>query len=183
MKSLLLKRYQDEIAPALMKELGLKNIMQVPKIEKISVNVGMGSHLQRMGKKDGTLVVEAIEKITGQKPVVRNSRMSVSNFKLREGMPVGCMTTLRGDIAHNFLDKVINIVYPRVQGFQGVKFNIFDKNGNCSFGFKEHTAFPEISMDDTRNAHGLQITIVFNTSCGKQNKLLLDKLGFPFKKK
>lgn len=183
MKSLLLERYQKEIAPALVKELGLKNVMEVPKIEKIVVNVGMGSHLQRLGKKDGSMVVEAIEQITGQKAVVKNARLSVSNFKLREGMPVGVMSTLRSDRAYNFLDKVINIVYPRVRGFQGVKSNIFDKNGNCSFGFKEHTVFPEVSVEDLRHTHGLQITIVFNSSNADHNKALMDKLGFPFVKK
>jgi large subunit ribosomal protein L5 len=183
MKSLLLERYQKEILPALMKELGLKNVMQVPKIEKIVVNVGMGSHLQKLGKKDGSQVLEAIEQITGQKAVVKKARLSVSNFKLREGMPVGVMTTLRADRAYNFLDKVINIVYPRVRGFQGVKSDIFDKNGNCSFGFKEHTVFPEVSVEDLRHTHGLQITIVFNTANTEHNKALMEKLGFPFQKK
>jgi len=117
MKSLLLKQYLEEVAPKLKKEFGLKNDLQVPRIEKIVVNVGMGSYLQKIGKKDGAEVVENVAKITGQKPVIKHARMSVSNFKLREGMPVGAMVTLRGNQAYNFLDKLINIVYPRVRGF------------------------------------------------------------------
>lgn len=182
MKSLLLDRYQNEIAATLQKEFALKNPMEVTRIEKICINVGMGSHLQRIGKKDGASVEAAIEAISGKKPVVRISRMSVSNFKLREGMPVGVSVTLRDAEAHNFLDKLINVVYPRVQGFRGEKNGIFDKNGNCSVGFKEHTVFPEISVDDSRMIHGVQVTIVMSSSDEKQNKKLLELMGFPFKK-
>ncbi len=182
MKSLLLEKYQKEIAPKLMKELGLKNPMELPRIEKIAVNVGIGSYLQRLGKKDPAEVEEAIAQITGQKPNVRNARMSISNFKLREGMPVGVSVTLRKDAAYNFLDKVINIVFPRVQGFRGVKRKIFDKNGNCAIGFKEHTVFPEINLDDGRRVHGVQATIVFSGSNPDHNLKLLEALGFPFVK-
>jgi large subunit ribosomal protein L5 len=183
MKSNLYQRYQQEIVPLLMKELSLKNPMQVPQIEKISINVGVGSYLQRIGKKDTAEIEEAVATITGQKPVVRRARLSVSNFKLREGMPVGVAVTLRREAAYNFLDKVIHIVFPRVRGFQGVKNNIFDKNGNCSVGFKEHTVFPEISVDDSRKIHGVQLTIVFKGSEKEHNKRLLEAFDFPFKKK
>ncbi len=183
MKSLLLEKYLTEIAPKLMKELGIKNPMELPKIDKIAVNVGIGSYLQRLGKKDTTEIEEAIAAITGQKPNVRNARMSISNFKLREGMPVGVSVTLRRDAAYNFLDKMINIVFPRVQGFRGVKRKIFDTNGNCAVGFKEHTVFPEISVDDSRKVHGVQATIVFSGSNAEHNMKLLEAFNFPFKKK
>jgi len=183
MKSLLLKRYLEEVAPKLKKEFGLKNDFQVPRLEKIVVNVGMGSYLQKIGKKDGADVVENITKITGQKPVVKYARMSVSNFKLREGMPVGTMVTMRGDQAYNFLSKLINIVYPRVRGFEGVKRNIFDKNGNCSVGLSDHTVFPEIELEDVRKVHGVQVTFVFNTKDAEKNMRVLEEFKFPFKKK
>ncbi|MCK5460897.1 50S ribosomal protein L5 [Candidatus Gracilibacteria bacterium] len=182
MKSQLLERYQKEIAPSLMKELSIKNPMELPRIEKIAVNVGAGSYLLRIGKKSPEEVEEAVAKITGQKPVVRSAKKAVSNFKLREGMPVGVSVTLRNEQAYNFLDKVINIVFPRVRGFQGVKRNIFDKNGNCAVGFAEHTVFPEINVDDSRRVHGVQFTIVFSSRNKKHNMKLLENFGFPFKK-
>ena len=182
MKSALYDRYQKEIVPKLMKDLGLKNPMQVPRIEKVCVNVGMGSYLQRLGTKDFSGVESTVTKITGQKPVVRRSRMSVSNFKLRENMPVGISVTLRKDAAYNFIDKVINVVYPRVRGFRGVKTKIFDSSGNCSFGFKEHVVFPEIEVEDVRRVHGVQVTIVTNTNNPEHTRALMDAFGFPFKK-
>jgi len=182
MNSALYDQYQKEIAPKLMKELGLKNPMEVPRITKVCVNVGMGSYLQRLGTKDFSKVEEAVTKITGQKPVVRRARMSVSNFKLRENMPVGISVTLRRESAYNFMDKVINVVYPRVRGFRGVRKNIFDQNGNCSFGFKEHIVFPEIEVDDARKVHGVQVTVVTNTDNPEHARALMEAFGFPFKK-
>jgi len=182
--SLLYERYKKEIAPALKKNLKIKNIMEVPKIEKISINVGIGSYLQKLGKKDHTFVEKNIELITGQKPVVQKARKSISNFKLREGQPVGVSVTLRGQKAYNFLDKLINVVYPRVRDFRGVNRNIFDKNGNCSLGFKEHVVFPEGQQaEDAKQVHGLQITIKTNTSNKEHAEKLLEALNFPFKKK
>lgn len=182
MQSNLFQRYQKELSPALAKSLGIKNAMQIPRIEKICVNVGVGSYLQRIGKKDTAEIEADIAAITGQKPVVKKARMSVSNFKLREGMPVGVSVTLRKESAYNFMDKVINVVFPRVQGFRGVKTAIFDTNGNCSFGFKEHSVFPEITVDDGRKVHGVQITVVFNSKDAEANKKLLESMGFPFRK-
>ena len=178
--SALYDKYQKEIVPHLMKELGLKNPMQIPRIEKVVVNVGMGTFLG--GSKDYSFVEENMTAITGQKPVVRKARLSVSNFKLREGMPVGLMTTLRGQSAYHFLYKVINVVYPRVRGFQGVKRNIFDKRGNCSFGFKEHTVFPESPVTDANKTHGIQVTVVTNTGNSEHAQKLMEAFGFPFKK-
>lgn len=178
--SQLRKKYKEQIVPALIKDLQLKNPMQVPKVEKVVVNVGMGTFLN--GSKDYSFVENTIVNITGQKPVVRNARLSVSNFKLREGMPVGMVVTLRGDRAYDFLDKVINIVFPRVRGFQGVKKNIFDKDGNMSFGFKDHTVFPEIEIMDANKVHGVQVTIVTNTKNTEHSKALMGSFNFPFKK-
>jgi len=180
MASALQQRYQQVIQPRLIKALGMKNVMQAPRIEKIVVNVGMGSYLHRLGTKDFGTVEETLTKITGQKPVLRKSRLSVSNFKLREGMPVGMCVTLRGESAYDFLDKVINIVFPRVRGFRGVKRNIFDKDGNCSFGFTEHTVFPEVDTEDPRKVHGVQVTIVTSTKDKEHTEKMLQEMGFPF---
>lgn len=180
MSSELQQRYQKEILPKIIKDLGMKNKMQAPRILKVVVNVGMGSYLHRLGTKDFGTVEETLTKITGQKPVLRKSRMSVSNFKLREGMPVGMCVTLRGDRAYDFLDKVINVVFPRVRGFRGIKRNIFDKDGNCSFGFSEHTVFPEVEAEDPRKVHGVQVTIVTSTKDKDQTVKLLEEMKFPF---
>lgn len=184
MKSVLLDQYQNEIRAKLQKEFDIKNPIQVPRIEKVCINVGMGSFLQKLGTKDYSQVEENLTRIAGQKPVVRNAKLSVSNFKLREGMPVGLSVTLRKAAAYNFLYKLINVVYPRVRDFRGVDGkNVFDKDGNCSFGFKDHTVFPEsLRTDDSRRIFGMQVTIVFNTKEEAQNRALLNEFGFPFKK-
>lgn len=183
MKSALYDRYQKEIRPALAKEFGIKNPIQVPKLEKICINVGMGSYLQKLGSKDHSFVEENLTALAGQKPIVRNATKSVSNFKLREGMPVGLSVTLRGEAAWNFLDKLVNIAYPRVRDFRGVDRNTFDRDGNCSVGLNDHTVFPEtVRPDDARKIFGLQVTTVFNTSDVEQNRRLLEECGFPFKK-
>lgn len=183
MKSILLDQYQNEVRAKLQKEFGIKNPMQIPSIEKICINVGMGSYLQKLGTKDYSFVTENLSLLAGQAPVVRKSKQAVSNFKLREGMPVGMSVTLRNEMAYNFLYKLIHVVYPRVRDFRGAEANTFDKDGNCSFGLKDHTVFPEtLRTDDARKIFGLQVTVVFNTSDKVQNKRLLEEFGFPFKK-
>lgn len=183
MNSDLYEQYVNEVRPRLQKELGIKNPMQVPCITKISINVGMGSYLQRLGSKDTSYVVDNIEAIAGQKAIVKNAKMSVSNFKLRKGMPVGVSVTLRKQSAYNFLYKLIHVVYPRVRDFRGVPANVFDKDGNCSFGFTDHTVFPEVVMpEDSRKVHGMQVTIVTNTKNPEHAKKLMEAFGFPFKK-
>ncbi len=183
MKSSLLEHYQNDVRAKLQKEFGIKNPMQVPAIEKICINIGMGSYLQKLGSKDFSFVTDNVTRLTGQSPVVRKAKVSVSNFKLREGMPVGMSVTLRKEGAYNFLYKLINVVYPRVRDFQGVEGNTFDNEGNCSFGLNDHSVFPETTrVDDSRRIFGLQITIVFKTSDTAQNKRLLEEFGFPFKK-
>lgn len=182
MHSDLYDEYVKNIRPALQKDLGIKNPMDVPAIEKICVNVGMGSYLQKLNSKDTSFIVENIEKITGQKPVVRNAKLSVSNFKLRKGMPVGVCSTLRKQSAYNFLYKTINVVYPRVRDFRGVKRAIFDKDGNCSFGFSDHTVFPEgVVPEDSRKLHGIEVTVVTSTKNPEHARKLMEAFGFPFK--
>ncbi|MCF7846596.1 MAG: 50S ribosomal protein L5 [Candidatus Gracilibacteria bacterium] len=179
----LYERYRKDIRPKLQKELGIKNPMQIPQIQKICVNVGMGSYLQKLNSKDFSFVEENLTNITGQKPVLRKSKMSVSNFKVREGQPIGLSVTLRNQEAYNFLHKLINVAYPRVRDFRGVARNCFDKDGNCSVGFKDHTAFPEGKKpEDSRKIHGMQVSIITSTSDIEHSRKLLESLGFPFKK-
>ncbi len=179
----LYERFNTEIKAKLGKELGIKNPMQIPQIEKVCINVGMGSYLQKTGSKDFAFVEENIRLLAGQKPVIRKAKCSVSNFKLREGSPVGISVTLRGKDAYNFVDKLIHVVYPRVRDFRGVKQNIFDKNGNCSVGFSDHTVFPEaLQPEDSRKIHGVEVTIVTTTKNADHTRALLESLDFPFKK-
>jgi len=179
----LYERFNTEIKSKLGKELGIKNPMQIPQVEKVCINIGMGSYLQRVGSKDFSFVEENLRLLSGQKPVVRKSKLSVSNFKLREGSPVGISVTLRGKDAYNFIDKLINVVYPRVRDFRGVKRNIFDKGGNCSIGFPDHTVFPEaVQPEDSRKIHGVEVTIVTTADNADHARALLTSFEFPFKK-
>jgi len=183
MKSALYERYQKEIRPNLQKALDIDNPMEVPRIEKVVINAGIGSYLQKIGSKDPSEVIHNIEAITGQKSITRYAKLSVSNFKLREGMPVGVSVTMRKQAAYNFLDKLINVVFPRVSDFRGVKNGIFDHEGNVSFGFDDHTVFPEVTIpEDSRKVHGLQVTIVISGKDQDKSKALMDAFGFPFKK-
>jgi large subunit ribosomal protein L5 len=173
------EKYKKEVVPALKAKLGLKNVMEVPKIEKVVVNVGFG----RMHKEKP--FVEMVEKtvslITGQKPVYNKARKSISNFKIREGVPVGLSVTLRGRKMYDFLYRIIHIVLPRVRDFRGIDKKSFDKNGNYSFGFKENIAFPEISIEGADKIHGLQLVISTTAKSKEDGFLLLSNLGFPFK--
>lgn len=173
-------RYQSEIAPALNKELEIKNPMLTPKIEKVVLNMGIGTYI-RNGNKDYSSLVEDLAKIAGQKPVVRMAKKSISNFKLREGMPVGLSVTLRGDQMYDFLEKLVTVVMPRIRDFRWVSKRSFDKDGNYNFWIKEHTIFPEVPQNDIVKPHGLQITVT--TSSGVEgSRALLEKYGFPFAK-
>jgi len=175
-------RYQKEIAPALQKQLGIKNPMAIPKITKISINVGIGSYTKRENNKDYSHIVENIKAIAGQAPVVTKASKAISNFKLREEDPIGVMVTLRGKRMYDFLNKLINIVFPRVRDFRGLSPKSFDGNGNYSVGFKEHTVFPEIKPDDVIKYHGLQIIIGTSAKDNETAYELLKSFGFPFKK-
>lgn len=173
--------YTKEMVPALMKELGLGNIMEVPKVEKIVLNMGIGTYI-RSGNKDYSVLQEHLALISGQAPVVKNARKAISNFKLRAGMPVGLTVTLRGDQMYNFLEKLINVVLPRVRDFRGISSKSFDSEGNYNFGIKEHTIFPEVPQDDVVKNHGLQITVKTSATSAEAGKALLTQMGFPFAK-
>lgn len=174
-------KYQAEIVPTLRKELDIKNPMLTPRIEKVVLNMGIGTYI-RNGNKDFSSLMEDLQRISGQKPVVRYARKSVSNFKLREGMPVGLSVTLRGDRMYNFLEKLVQVVLPRVRDFRGISKRSFDKKGNYNFGIKEHVIFPEIPQNDIVKPHGLQITIATNNNDVEGSKKLLNEFGFPFTK-
>ncbi len=177
----LTKTYKSEVIPAVQKELNMKNAMAVPKVVMVKVQVGIGSILRNT--KDFSDIVDNVAKITGQKPVVTKAKKAVSNFKLREGMPVGVVSTLRGDAALNFLDRLVNIALPRVRDFRGLSLKSFDGNGNYSIGFKEATVFPEINPDNVINVHGIQVTIVTTAENDAQGEALMRAIGLPLKKK
>ena len=173
---------QAQIKAELLSELGLSNPHQVPKIEKIIIGAGVGT----LAQKDKKLVKEVQENLTliaGQKAVVNKARKSISNFKLREGMPVGVAVTLRGKRANDFLNNLVNVVFPRVRDFRGFSKKSFDGRGNISIGIKEHLVFPEINPDDFVEIHGLQIVIQTSAQNDEQGFALLKKYNFPFKEK
>ncbi len=174
------KHYTSVVLPKLQKELK-KNVMELPRIEKVVVNMGIGS-LVTGGQKDYSLFEKHLTLITGQKPVLSRSRMSISNFKLREGQPVGLTVTLRGKRMYDFLEKFINVVLPRVRDFQGLKPKSVDRDGNFNLGLKEQTLFPEIVQDDIVKTHGIQITVVTRTNSHEDSLVMFQNLGFPFHK-
>ncbi len=174
-------RFQKEMVPALKKELGIKNSMAVPKVTKITLNIGLGTYIKSHGK-DVAEVLDNLAKISGQKPVVRKAKQAISNFKLRENDIVGTSVTIRGDRMYDFLNKLVNIVFPRVRDFRGISPKSFDGKGNYSLGFKEHVVFPEISPDDISKIHGLEICISTTAKNNEEGLALLKILGFPFKK-
>ncbi len=174
-------RFKKEIMPELKKELSIKNDMAVPQVTKIVINAGIGNYL-KTHKKDFETVVNNISAIAGQKALTNKAKKSVSNFKIREGDVVGVSVTLRGKRMYDFLNKLINVVFPRVRDFRGISPKAFDGNGNYSIGFKEHTVFPEISPDEVSNLHGVQVSITTSAKDNEEGKTLLTLLGFPFKK-
>lgn len=172
--------YRNEIVPALMKEFGYKNIMQVPKIQKIAVNIGLGEALQNA--KAIEAATEDLRIITGQKPVVTKARKSIATYKLREGMSIGAKVTLRGQRMWDFLDRLVNIVLPRQRDFQGVSPDSFDGRGNYSVGLREQLVFPEISYDKVDKVRGLEVTIVSTAKSDEEARRLLALMGMPFRR-
>ncbi len=178
--NILKEKYQKEIVPVLMKELNLQNVMQAPRITKVVVNVGLGEALDNPKALDaasGDLV-----KITGQKPVVTKARKSIAAFKLREGRAIGTMVTLRGERMWSFLDRLMNIVLPRVRDFRGVSAEAFDGRGNYTLGLREQIIFPEIEYDKVDKVRGMEITVVTTAPTDDQAAKLLQLLGMPFRK-
>lgn len=167
--------YIKTVLPAVQKDLGIKNPNAVPKIEKVVVQMGIGSYVTS-GNKDYSSLENDLALITGQKPGLSLSKKSVSNFKLREDMPVGLKVTLRGERMFEFLEKLINVVLPRIRDFQGIKSKAFDDKGNYNIGIKEHTIFPEVRQDDIVRPHGLQITVKTTARTAAEGKALLTQL-------
>ena len=178
---MLYKDYKKKILQALKKKIGVKNINAVPRIEKVVINVGIGSYIARKDKNYDP-ILEGVTAIAGQKPVVVNSKQAVSNFKLRKNVPNGIKVTLRGKMMLYFLDKLINIALPRTRDFRGVSKKSFDGNGNYSLGIKESIIFPEIRIDDLSKVYGLQINIITTTDSDQDAEMLLTEIGIPFKK-
>lgn len=174
------ERYEKEAVPALMKEFNLENRMQVPRLEKVVVNVGVGEALESAKALDAT--VEDIRTITGQQPVVTKARKSIANFKLREGSSVGVKVTLRGLRMWSFLDRLLNVALPRTRDFRGVSPNSFDGRGNYTLGVREQLIFPEISYDDIDKIRGFEVTAVTSAPDDEQGRRLLQLLGMPFGK-
>ena len=180
MGHILKERYQNEIMPALMKSLRLDNTMQVPRIRKVIVNVGVGEALDNSKALDAT--VADITQITGQKPIVTKARKSIANFKLREGRQIGVKVTLRGDRMWAFMDRLMNIALPRVRDFRGISSNAFDGRGNYTLGLREQLVFPEIDYDKIDKLRGMEISIVTTARNDEEGRQLLQMLGMPFKK-
>ncbi len=172
--------YLKECVPALIEEFGYTNIMQVPKIEKIVLNMGLGEAVQNPKIIEGA--AEELTKIAGQKAVVTRAKKSIAGFKLREGMPIGCRVTLRHDYMFNFMSKLVNIALPRVRDFRGLSPKMFDGRGNFSLGITEHIIFPEIDYDKIDKIKGLNISIVTTAKTNDEGRALLRLLGIPFKK-
>lgn len=171
--------YKQEISPKLMEKFQYKNVMQVPKLDKIIVNIGVGEAIQNPKALDGA--VNDLSIITGQKPIVTKAKKSIAGFKLREGMPIGCKVTLRGDRMYEFLDKLINIVLPRVRDFRGISPQAFDGRGNYSLGIKEQTIFPEIEYDKIDKIRGMEVVIVTTAKTDEEARELLRSMGMPFR--
>jgi len=176
----LMEVYQNECVPQLMKEFGYKNVMEVPKLLKVSLNMGLGEAVQ-----NSKIIESASQEMTmlaGQKAVVTKAKKSIAGFKLREGVPIGCRVTLRRDMMYDFLSKLINIAMPRVRDFRGVSPKGFDGRGNYSMGIKEHIIFPEIDYDKIDKIKGMNITITTTAKTDEEGRYLLRALGMPFRK-
>lgn len=180
MTARLQERYKNEITPALMKKFNYKSVMQVPKVEKIVINMGLGEAVQNPKILDSAVADLAL--ISGQKPVITRAKKSIAGFKLREGMPIGVKVTLRGERMYYFMDKLFNISLPRVRDFRGISNKAFDGRGNYTFGLKEQLVFPEIDYDKIDKIRGMDIVFVTTANTDEEAHELLDQLGMPFAK-
>jgi len=173
------EKYESEVIPQLTKRFGYKNIMQAPKLEKIVINMGVGEAIQNIKVLDSA--VEEIGLITGQRPAITKARKSIAQFKLRKGMPIGCMVTLRRDRMYEFFNRLVNIALPRVRDFRGVSGKSFDGRGNYALGIREQITFPEIDYDKIDKVKGMNIIIVTTAKTDEEGKELLRLLGMPFR--
>ena len=174
------ERYESEVKANLMKEFNYSSVMEIPKIEKIVVNIGVGDATGNSKLIDDS--VKELQQITGQKPVITKAKKSIATFKLREGMPIGCKVTLRGERMYEFYDKLVSITLPRTRDFRGVSKNAFDGRGNYTLGIKEQTIFPEINFEQVNRVRGMDIVIVTTANTDEEARFLLKELGFPFAK-
>lgn len=172
--------YKDEIVDAMIKKFGYKNIMEVPKLDKIVINMGVGEAKENAKVLDSA--VKDLETITGQKVVLTRAKNSVANFKIREGMPIGCKTTLRGEKMYDFMDRLVNLALPRVRDFRGVSADSFDGRGNYALGVKEHLIFPEIEYDKVEKVRGMDVIVVTTAKTDEEARELLRLFGMPFAK-
>lgn len=172
------RRYREEIVPALQQQLGLGNVMEVPRLEKVVVNVGLGEAIQDAKALEGA--IRDLATITGQRPRVNRARRSIAGFKVRQGMPVGVSVTLRGDRMWEFVDRLLSVVLPRIRDFRGLNPDSFDGSGNYTFGVTEQLVFPEIGYDDIDAVRGMDITLVTTVTSDEQARALLDAFGLPF---
>lgn len=179
--SRLLNNYKENIVNNLTKKFGYKNIMQCPKLTKVVINIGLGE--SKDNPKSVEIAVNELSLLAGQKAVITKAKKSISNFKLREGMSIGCMVTLRGKKMYDFFDRLVNIAMPRIRDFQGINYNSFDKNGNYNLGIKEQYIFPEIDLDKSDKSRGMNITFVTSTKNIEESRDMLLQMGMPFKKK
>jgi large subunit ribosomal protein L5 len=179
MISRLRERYRTDIVPALMRDLGYGNPLAVPRLQKIVVNMGLGEAVQNPKLLDSA--VEELTAISGQKPVVTKAKKAIANFKLREGLPIGAMVTMRGDRMYEFLDRLVNVALPRVRDFKGVPDRSFDGRGNYSLGLREQVIFPEINLDKVDKIKGLTVVICTTARSDAEGKALLRALGMPFR--
>lgn len=175
------EKYKKEIAPALAKEFGIDNVMAIPKLEKIVVNMGVGEAIANSKVLDAA--VEELSTITGQKPVVTKAKKSIAAFKLRQGMSIGTMVTLRGDRMYEFLDRLISVALPRVRDFRGISAKAFDGRGNYTMGIKEQLIFPEIDFNKIDRTRGMNISIITTADDDEKSRALLKALGMPFRQR
>jgi len=174
------EKYEKEIVPALVKRFGYKNVMQAPRLEKIVINVGMGDAIQNVKLLDA--ISADLAAITGQRPVIRRAKKAISNFKLKAGMPIGCMVTLRKARMYEFFDRLVNITIPRIRDFRGTSPNSFDGRGNYNLGIGEQIIFPEIDYDKVEKIKGMNITITTTAKTDEEGFELLKSLGMPFRR-
>jgi len=174
----LYQKYKKEVVPALKKELNFKSVMQVPKVTKVVINVGVGRFIKESGYIDN--VEKTLLRITGQKPVRTKAKKAISNFKIREGQEIGVMVTLHGDRMYQFLEKLVNVSFARIRDFRGISDKAFDRQGNYTLGLKENTAFPEVKTGEVDKIHGLEVVINTSAKNREAGKALLTHLGFPF---
>ena len=179
MAARLRERYRREVLPALMKDMGYQNPLQTPRLDKIVINIGLGEAIQNAKALDAA--VEELTALSGQKPVVTKARKAIANFKLREGMSIGCMVTLRGDRMYEFFDRLVNVALPRVRDFKGVSDRAFDGRGNYALGVREQMIFPEIDLDKVDKVRGMTVCINTTARTDAEGKALLKAMGMPFR--